>query len=50
MTVMTKVQIRVEKEQVALWKEAARLRRVSLSEWMRKVLDATASETVEEDK
>ena len=39
----TKVQIRVEEEQLAAWREAAHVRRVSLSEWMRQVLDATAA-------
>jgi uncharacterized protein (DUF1778 family) len=50
LTVMTdtKVQIRATDEQVAAWKEAAWIRRVSLSEWMRRVLDATAKSTKEE--
>jgi predicted HicB family RNase H-like nuclease len=41
----TKVQIRASEEQVREWKEAAWIRKVSLSEWIRKVLDATAQQT-----
>ena len=50
LTVMTdtKVQIRASVQQVEAWKEAAYIRRVSLSEWMRRVLDATASSTKED--
>lgn len=44
----TKVQIRAREDQVAAWKEAAWIRKVSLSEWMRRVLDATAQKTKEE--
>lgn len=44
----TKVQIRATEEQVAAWKNAAYIRHVSLSEWMRKILDATAKATREE--
>ena len=49
-TVMTqtKIQIRATEEQVSLWKEAAWIRKVSLSEWMRRVLDATAEKTKED--
>ena len=43
----TKVQIRASAEQVAAWKEAAWIRKVTLSEWMRRVLDATAQSTKE---
>ena len=46
----TKVQIRASDEQVAAWKEAAWIRKVSLSEWMRRVLDATAAKTKEEEE
>lgn len=46
----TKVQIRASQEQVEAWKEAAWIRKVSLSEWMRKVLDATALATKESEQ
>lgn len=36
-------------EQMERWKEAAHIRRASLSEWVRKVLDATAQRTIEGD-
>ena len=50
MTVMTetKVQIRATTAQVTAWKQAAWLRKVTLSEWMRRVLDANAQSTKEE--
>lgn len=46
----TKVQIRASEEQVKIWREAAYIRGVSLSEWMRKILDANAHKVVEESK
>ena len=46
----TKVQIRASHDEKDAWKEAAYLRRVSLSEWMRRVLNATAQKTIEEEK
>lgn len=45
LTVMTqkKVQIRASSDEVELWKEAAHIRRSTLSAWMRRVLTATAT-------
>lgn len=43
-----KLTVEVEEEMLALWKEAAHIRQVTLSEWVRRVLNATASKTKEE--
>lgn len=40
-----KFQIRVTDEQLEIWRAAAKARKVSLSEWIRRVLDATAKGT-----
>jgi predicted HicB family RNase H-like nuclease len=37
--------VRATKKELELWKEAAWIRKVSLSEWVRKVLTATAEQT-----
>ena len=42
-----RIALRASPEQIAQWKEAAWIRRVSLSEWMRQVLTATAQATKE---
>jgi len=42
-----RVTIRVTPEEREAWKEAAWLRRVSLSEWMRRVLTHVADQTKE---
>ena len=40
-----KIQIRTNDEQIESWTKAAKARKVSLSEWIRRVLDATAKGT-----
>lgn len=42
-----KLTVMVSDEMLALWKEAAHIRRVTLSEWVRRVLTATAENTKE---
>lgn len=42
---MPKLTVRVSEEQLDAWKEAAWIRKVTLSDWVRKVLDATAERT-----
>jgi len=51
LTVMTdtKVQVRVSREEAELWKEAAHIRRSTLSAWMRRVLTATATSIKEKE-
>lgn len=44
----SKLTVRVSEEELAAWKEAAWLRRTSLSDWVRKVLSANAQKTREE--
>ena len=44
----SKLTVRVSEGELAAWKEAAWLRRTSLSDWVRKVLDANAKKTKEE--
>ena len=44
----TSLHVLVSSEERELWKEAAWYRRVSLSEWCRKVLTATAESTMRE--
>lgn len=39
---MKKLTVNVDEETLALWKEAAHIRRTTLSEWVRVVLTATA--------
>lgn len=41
-----KLTVKVSEHELELWKEAAYRRRVSLSEWVRRVLSATAEQTV----
>jgi uncharacterized protein (DUF1778 family) len=43
-----RVTIRTSRDEREAWKEAAWKRRVSLSEWMKRVLNATASQMKEE--
>lgn len=50
MTRRSVVQVRVPEDQVALWKQAAHLRQVTLSEWMRRVLTATAEKNIQEEE
>ena len=50
MTKETTVQVRLTREQLELWKQAAYLRRVSLSEWMRLVLTANAENVIAKEK
>lgn len=42
---MQKLTVRVTEEQLAAWKEAAWTRKITLSDWVRAVLDATAAAT-----
>jgi predicted HicB family RNase H-like nuclease len=42
---MKKLTVRVTEQELQEWRDAAWLRKVSLSEWVRKVLTATAQET-----
>jgi uncharacterized protein (DUF1778 family) len=44
---MKTLTVRVSEEDLALWKEAAWIRKTSLSQWTRLVLTATAKQTVE---
>lgn len=44
---MAKLTVVVSEEQLAAFKVAAHIRRVSLSEWVRAVLAATAAQTKE---
>lgn len=44
-----KLTVMAEDAELKLWKEAAWTRRVTLSEWVRKVLNATARSTVTSD-
>lgn len=41
--------VRVSDAELELWKQAAWIRRTSLSEWVRKVLTATAEQTKKEE-
>ncbi len=45
---MAKLTVRSQDEELAAWKEAAWLRKTSLSDWVRKVLNANAAKTKEE--
>jgi uncharacterized protein (DUF1778 family) len=45
-----KLTVRIEEEDLALLKEAAWLRKTSLSQWIRSVTLATAKRTIEESK
>jgi predicted HicB family RNase H-like nuclease len=45
-----RVTLRVDDEELRSWKVAAAIRDVSLSEWMRRVLTATATKTREDDE
>jgi uncharacterized protein (DUF1778 family) len=45
-----RLSIRVPERELELWKEAAWVRKVSLSEWTRSVLSATAAQTLERAK
>jgi predicted HicB family RNase H-like nuclease len=40
-----KLTVMVEEEEIQVWKEAAFARRVSLSEWVRRVLTSIAEQT-----
>lgn len=42
--------IRVEEKEMELWREAAWVRKVTLSEWARRVLSANAEKTIGESK
>ena len=44
-----KLTVRAREGELALWREAAWVRRVSLSQWVRLVLTATAERTMREE-
>lgn len=44
-----KLTVRTTDAELERWKEAAHIRRTSLSEWVRRVLDATARDTIAKD-
>ena len=46
----TKLTVKCGQDELELWKEAAHVRRTTLSEWVRKVLSATATETVRKER
>ena len=47
---MKRVTVAAEEPQIQAWREAAHIRRVTMSEWIRRVLDATAKATREADE